>query len=242
MLSVQNVYGLNSVNKINFGLNKHVGQYHRITIPIDSKEMLISADECLEAYNKGGMLLRIQDRKPAIAVFSKRSDEFIANLQMDSNLNINGNELNLYDLLENFTDQKVVSSFEETRVNRRGDATIYERYELEDGSIIDKNLYEAVRKLTEVKKYHRGNRLERDLNNSDIYKINISDYTILLGTQYRKYATNIIDNNGNVIGKTYRKDGSVSAVLMPGDGKAIHYNADGTVTDKGALAKLILLN
>ena len=231
MLNVSNNYGLNPVNKINFGLNKNHHRYHNITIPIGTNDVLVSADECLEAYNKGGMLIHIQDKKPVIS--SQKANEFVANMQIASNLNINGDKLNLYDSLADYTDQEVTSEFTEMRKNQHGELEEVSRYELADKSVIDKELYDFSRYLTTVKPCHRGFWAKKYFMGKT-NRINIGNNTFIIGNMYVTLTTNIIDSKGNIVGKRYRQDGSVSNVLKSGDKKGIHYNSDGTITDKSA--------
>ena len=234
MLAISNYYSLNSTNKLNFGSNSY-DKFHKVSIAKDTKDVLVSADECLEAYNKGGMLIHIQDTNST----DEKATEFISNMITFSNRDKNGDKINLYDSLINFTDQGIVLEYTEVRNNLLGVPIEVKRLVLEDSSVIDKDLYDFSRKMEIHSPFCRQLKGEDYFTFSNYVqnkadKINIGDYTFLIGAPNAEIITNVIDNKGNIVGKLFDTYGSVLDVLISNIDMAKHYNEEGDVVENGA--------
>ncbi len=239
MLKISNICGLNAVNRINFCSDVD-GDCHKVVIPNSSNDIIVSADECLEAYKRGGMLVHIRDKK-AQEISRKKADEFISNMLLESDLDTNGNKLNLYDSLADFMNQEIVSEFKEIRLDEYGKSKEIQRYEFLDGSAIDKDLYNSLKHFAVVNPYSKGYYIRKYFS-AIPSKINVGDYIFLIGRKSKTVVTNIIDSEGNITGKRYRQDGSVSSVLKSGNEMGKRYSADGTVVDKKLPAESTFFN
>ena len=155
--------------------------YAEKNIPKNADNVLISAAECLEAYNKGGLMIHFT--KASQNSISEKSKNLVQNMMLFSDKDSSGGMHNIQKALLKFTSQKPVSSTFEIRKGRFGENVI-ERFVLEDGSIIDKELYNSCR--------HSLNEAFYDLDGAVPYKVNIDNLTMLFS----------------------KKDGHFSAFLM----------------------------
>lgn len=214
MFNRLNNFNGNIINKISFGAKPPVPNNPlKIEVPKDSKEAFITADKCLEGLNRGGISIHFTDKDEQNKTpLSKESQDLIDNLLLYSDKNKENDKLCLYDTLSNFSKLNAISTTNEERsLPYSSNKKTVERRVLEDGSIIDKDLYSALQEIKD--KPDKKDSLFKVLaHRTDSSKINIGDYEIFIfARRGRQLATNILDKNNNtVIAKGYKKgDGTV---------------------------------
>lgn len=234
-MNISSVSNFNLFSRQSFTSNIIKKERYEFDVPTGTKEVFVPADECLKAYNLGGMQIRIRDTASYETTKEVQPKEkFIKNMLMKNNLDVDGKPLVLCEELLDLIDQKISSETTEMRTVQNETKPV-KRYTLEDGTVIDKDLYNYLN--LEIKQRYEESRPYwfSIFIRLVPYKIDFGKYTFVIGRKSQTLTSNLINNeNGDILVKKYRKnDGQVSFVMKSGEQQGTRYTKDGTQKSQG---------